>query len=305
MRTDLKVAIVLVLIIIIVAVGFFLIRAEPEGRIELGAQQQVAAKDRNEVPLLPEKPGVRIREKALRRTTPKPPREKTIPLIKPKPAEKDAITTVTTKKAPSIKVDIGALTKRRPTTQPAKRIGPVAIGKLPKSKPGQKFQPNQPVKIEIDLTSPTTRAEPPKPSGRKTRISTVKEKPKIYVVKPGDTLYGIAEEHYGRGELWVTIARANRQLTDPSKLLVGQKITLPPRKEAVLQFEGADQLPREVDRAGLRIYKVKPGESFYTIAKDQLGSPERWRELFDLNKSRVAGDPKKLRAGQTIFIPAK
>jgi 5'-nucleotidase len=47
-----------------------------------------------------------------------------------------------------------------------------------------------------------------------------------YTVKPGDTLWKIAATHYGDGRKWKQIADANNGL-DPSKLRVGQTITLP------------------------------------------------------------------------------
>ena len=47
-----------------------------------------------------------------------------------------------------------------------------------------------------------------------------------YVVKKGDTLYGIARTHYGDGKQWQKIASANPGVS-PTSLKVGQTITLP------------------------------------------------------------------------------
>jgi 5'-nucleotidase len=47
-----------------------------------------------------------------------------------------------------------------------------------------------------------------------------------YVVKKGDTLYSIAKSRFGEGKQWQRIAAANPGL-EPSKLKVGQTITLP------------------------------------------------------------------------------
>jgi LysM repeat protein len=47
-----------------------------------------------------------------------------------------------------------------------------------------------------------------------------------YVVKKGDTLYGISRTHYGDGKKWQQIAAANPGLS-PTSLKVGQTITLP------------------------------------------------------------------------------
>ncbi|MGA3065736.1 MAG: LysM peptidoglycan-binding domain-containing protein [Tepidisphaeraceae bacterium] len=47
-----------------------------------------------------------------------------------------------------------------------------------------------------------------------------------YTVKPGDTLWKIAATHYGDGHKWKQIVDANPGL-EPSKLKIGQTITLP------------------------------------------------------------------------------
>ena len=52
----------------------------------------------------------------------------------------------------------------------------------------------------------------------------------FYVVKPGDTLWKIAEAHYGagKGAKYMEIFEANRpMLTDPDKLTLGERIRIP------------------------------------------------------------------------------
>jgi len=49
-----------------------------------------------------------------------------------------------------------------------------------------------------------------------------------YEVKSGDTLWEIAKEHYGDGNLYTEIFKANQDvLTDPDKIKVGQKLRIP------------------------------------------------------------------------------
>jgi nucleoid-associated protein YgaU len=50
--------------------------------------------------------------------------------------------------------------------------------------------------------------------------------PEIYVVRAGDTLWGIAERMYGNGARYPDIARANR-LSSPYYLTIGQRLQLP------------------------------------------------------------------------------
>ena len=57
-------------------------------------------------------------------------------------------------------------------------------------------------------------------------MSAVPSSSNTYTIKPGDTLWKIAAEHYGDGRKWKQIADANQGL-EPSKLRIGQSITLP------------------------------------------------------------------------------
>ena len=52
--------------------------------------------------------------------------------------------------------------------------------------------------------------------------------------------------------------------------------------------------------SGPRTYKVQSGDSYYTIARDQLGNSQRYRELEQLN----GVDPFDLRVGMVIKLPA-
>ncbi len=48
----------------------------------------------------------------------------------------------------------------------------------------------------------------------------------VYVVKKGDTLSSIAQEHLGSASKWQDILKLNPQIKDPNKLKIGQKINL-------------------------------------------------------------------------------
>jgi len=75
---------------------------------------------------------------------------------------------------------------------------------------------------------------------------------------------------------------------------------IPPQRQAERRYEGIANLP-----AGSREYKVQEGDSYYSISLELLGSGSRWREILALNKSRVGSDPRDLKAGQVIAIPAR
>ncbi len=48
-----------------------------------------------------------------------------------------------------------------------------------------------------------------------------------YTIQKGDTLWSIAESHYGDGSRWKDILEANPEIEDPKNLREGQEIVLP------------------------------------------------------------------------------
>lgn len=154
-----------------------------------------------------------------------------------------------------------------------------------------KVIPNEPVRIG-DL--PTMAMGSPASEGQE----------KVHIVKPGESLYKIAELYYGDGRYWNGILKANPDIKDPDRLRVGQRLIIPPREE--LEYANLPRkIPSDISREDLVPYKVKVGESFYTIARDLLGSAARWRELYRINKSVVGDNPRNLRAGQVILVPRR
>lgn len=48
-----------------------------------------------------------------------------------------------------------------------------------------------------------------------------------YLIRPNETLYGIAQRVYGDGNRWRDIVRANPELTNPNILRAGQRLLIP------------------------------------------------------------------------------
>ncbi len=74
---------------------------------------------------------------------------------------------------------------------------------------------------------------PPVPEMPEPRYSTAAEidadaEPRLHVVREGDTLWSIAEEHYQDGHRARAIYEANRdQIGDPANLRTGQELIIP------------------------------------------------------------------------------
>lgn len=135
-------------------------------------------------------------------------------------------------------------------------------------------------------------------------------------VQPGDTFAALSVAYYGSERHTQFLIDANPQVHDPGRLRVGDRLkipALPPDQRKVTLAatrpvssrpvpSSSDDTAREPD-SGRRTYVVKPGDSFYAIARDVLADESRWEELFELNKALVRGDPKRLQPGQVIVLP--
>lgn len=158
--------------------------------------------------------------------------------------------------------------------------------------------------------------------------------PKVYVVSDGDNLGSIAKRFYGpdEGNRWVNslkIFEANRGvLESPHKLVIGQKIVVPPLKaprpdEDKLTDGLAGSLFEQVRSIGKKLLppadapkpvpKAKPGrqyvvqedDSLWQIATKQLGDPVRYKEIVKLNPGVLKDENTTLRIGMQLNLPAR
>ncbi|MFI7103278.1 hypothetical protein ACIBK8_28480 [Streptomyces sp. NPDC050161] len=142
------------------------------------------------------------------------------------------------------------------------------------------------------------------PSGQ--RAYTVRD------VRPAESLWSIAESELGSGELWTSIAKANkgRVMADGTVfhadafLRPGWTLHLPAR------HTGADAAP-QADGPATHTITVAPGQTLSGIAEDELGDQRRYPEIFDANRGHAAPgghrltDPDLIYPGQHLDIPAQ
>jgi nucleoid-associated protein YgaU len=139
-----------------------------------------------------------------------------------------------------------------------------------------------------------------------------------HIAQIGDTIDSIAQAYYGSDRYTGLLVQANPHLRGATHIRAGTMISIPPAPAGALPAlehragMGADrEKPNRASTAGStsgkpgdRTYVVKAGDTFYDIAREVLGSASRWKELFELNRDLVHGDPKRLRAGQVLTLPA-
>lgn len=114
-----------------------------------------------------------------------------------------------------------------------------------------------------------------------------------YEVKAGDSLWLIAEESYGSGYNWVDVAAENK-LSNPSFLLVGQRLVLPKVTPRLLtKTESFDEITE---------YTVKMGDSLSKISLMVYKDVFAWEKIWEANKDKI-NNPSLIEIGMKLVIP--
>jgi LysM repeat protein len=116
-----------------------------------------------------------------------------------------------------------------------------------------------------------------------------------HLVKPGESLWSIAEDHFGDGARYKEIAELNRDLlgSRPSFLEPGWVL----------------QLPAPAGGAPAHVYTVQPNDTLSGIARDELGDADRWPEIYKASTGvkqpggAQLADPDVIDVGWELNIP--
>lgn len=199
-----------------------------------------------------------------------------------------------------------------PTTPAATRLPsdpPVAPGARPAST-------RTPVSPPSSIGAPVSRPSP----GPSTSAPPAETWPKKHEIAQGDTLSSLADRYYGSStpDKIAHLLKANPQLKNPRSMKIGDQLTIlawdkpaatPPSGTTAVPPRGGAPVPTTppptapAAAAPGRTYQVSDGDSFYSIARAQLGNGARWQELLRLNEDLVKGDPKRLKPGMIIKLP--
>lgn len=310
MRRDVKIGIVLSLVVVVVAGWYYLRRgAEDEAiplGVELASSSPATQEPSSESAVTPPQPAAVPVLTPVRRAQEAVPEEaasgQTPPPAEPEPSPPAESLFALDDSPPEGPAAGGSL-------KDLLQLGPAPSGTEEPSDTEDSAtapQPDEP-KAASDTTGPTVRSKPARKStdrrpapGPVTRSSQPRRAPapgtRTHRVERGDTFSVLAEVYYGSQRHTGFLVRANPQVKDPSRLLVGTVLNVPPLGGQVRTAAAASPTPKGT-------YRVKEGDSFYGIARDVLGDSGRWQELLALNRELVDGDPQKLRAGQLVKLP--
>ncbi|MBE3069186.1 MAG: LysM peptidoglycan-binding domain-containing protein, partial [Planctomycetes bacterium] len=117
----------------------------------------------------------------------------------------------------------------------------------------------------------------------------------VYTIAAGDTLYGIAVQHYGDAKRVDAIAKANPGL-DPNRLRVGDRIVLPdPETE---KAAGAPPTPKRD-----KVYVVQRNDTLIGIARRIYGDAALYPRLYEANKDVLSSLNARLYVGMRLRMP--
>lgn len=163
--------------------------------------------------------------------------------------------------------------------------------------------------------------DPLSSSGSGERSADPPVKGRRHIVAAGDSLTRIADRYYGgKSATYIrALYDANRRvLADPDRLPIGVELVVPDLRESGDSHARASRLPkgshsadtREIGRTPLvsesavafRWYQVKKDDRYVSIAREQLGSERRWKEIYELNKDKFP-NASLIREGVRIKLP--
>jgi nucleoid-associated protein YgaU len=131
----------------------------------------------------------------------------------------------------------------------------------------------------------------------------------IHYVKPGESLWQIAERYLNDGRRWKQIAEANTEHVDENnnvpagaRLVIPSGAALARAAEGGAASRGIDVTPR--GGAVPTLYTVKAGDNLYKIAQRTLGDGNRYREIYELNRDQMQNE-NTLKQGMKLKIPAR
>lgn len=153
---------------------------------------------------------------------------------------------------------------------------------------------------------------------KKTIESQIRVSTRSYTIKEGETLSEIAKEQLGGSHRAKFLYEFNKDIIkDPNNLVKGTVISIPVEQveqEKIIDvksgasFDKADNLDTKDISKGVSFktkeYIVKKNDSLWKIAKRELGSGMRWKEIQELNKEKIK-NPDRLIPGIRIVIPAE
>lgn len=173
-------------------------------------------------------------------------------------------------------------------------VATVVVGAtIHQSPPPASALPTTPARaVAAPLVEPTP--SPPAPLGSASALAVVAPQPPatppvLVTVGPGDSAWSLAEEHLGDGMRWRDLWETNRHVVQPD----GRTWSDPQIIRAGWRLEIPTSGPRDAPPNGVTHVVVR-GDTLSEIAAQELGDPDRYPEIVDLNVGDTQPDGRRL-----------
>lgn len=134
--------------------------------------------------------------------------------------------------------------------------------------------------------------------------ATHEETPAVdYVVRRGDSLWKIAQEHLGDGMRYREIIALNEAVLHGEPSFIDPGLTLRLPSDAAPAVDSTDEPQTE------KTHVVEPGDTLWDVAEEELGDGQRYPEIFKASHDTVQADgqhltdPDLIRPGWELTIP--
>jgi nucleoid-associated protein YgaU len=105
-------------------------------------------------------------------------------------------------------------------------------------------------------------------------------------VRPGDSLWKLAQQSLGRGSRWQELLAANPGIVDPTRIAAGTEVVVPAKLTTL--------------KSDVRV-TVKKGDTLSRIAQFTYGRAAAWRCIAQANPE--IADVNRIYAGQRLVLP--
>ncbi|UQN31766.1 LysM peptidoglycan-binding domain-containing protein [Brachybacterium kimchii] len=166
-----------------------------------------------------------------------------------------------------------------------------------------------PVVQSVETEAPAMPTEQPSTDHQSTSHDSHGSNDLEITVRPGDTVWDLAQQHLGSGQRWKEIVDANagRPQADGHTLEAGKADMLEPGWK--LTIPGVPASQQHADTA--ETITVRAGDSLSSLAQDHLGDSGRWKEIYEASTSieqpggyRLS-DPNQISVGWKLRVPAQ
>lgn len=124
------------------------------------------------------------------------------------------------------------------------------------------------------------------------RISSLAAAQKTVRIRPGDSLWKLAQQSLGRGSRWPELVAVNPVIADPNRISVGAELNLP---------SAAATAPRRATNSAASTIKVRKGDTLWSLAKSKLSRASAWPCLAAANPS--IANPNRIYENQEFTVP--